>query len=243
MFRVLMKILAVDVSTSSGSVALLDEMELKAEWSLHSARTHNRRLLKTIDLLLHQVNWTVQDVDGFAVTLGPGSFTGIRIGISTVKTLAWVLQKPYVGIPTLDALAAPLGFAALPVCTLLDARKKELYVAFYQPDGNGTCRRSSPYLVKSPEHVLREIQETTLFCGDGWLLHRDWFLSNLGDQAVELPPPFHTIRASFVAGLARQRFLQGAGDDPMSSVPIYVRASEAELQQQNKSHECGIVVW
>ena len=145
-----MKILAVDVSTSSGSVALLDEMELKAEWSLQSARTHNRRLLKTIDLLLHQVDWTVQDLDGFAVTLGPGSFTGIRIGISTVKTLAWVLQKPYAGIPTLDALAAPLGFAALPVCTLLDARKKELYVAFYQPDGNGTCRRSSPYLVTSP---------------------------------------------------------------------------------------------
>jgi tRNA threonylcarbamoyladenosine biosynthesis protein TsaB len=230
-----MKILAVDVSTSSGSVALVDEMVLTAEWSLQSARTHNRRLLKTIDLLLQQVNWNVHDVDGFAVTIGPGSFTGTRIGIGTVKTLAWVLQKPYVGIPSLDALAAPLGFAALPVCTLLDARKKELYVAHYRPDGNGTCRRSSPYLVTSPEHVLQKIQETTLFCGDGWLLHRDWFLSRLGNRAVELPPPFHTIRAGSVAQLARQRFLQGALDDPISSVPIYVRPSEAELRQQNKS--------
>jgi tRNA threonylcarbamoyladenosine biosynthesis protein TsaB len=227
-----MKILAVDVSTSSGSVALLDEMELRAEWSLHSTRTHNRRLLKTIDLLLHQVDWTVRDVDGFAVTLGPGSFTGIRIGISTMKTLSWVLRKPYAGISTLDALAAPLGFAALPVCAVLDARRKELYVARYQPDGSGACRRISPYLVTSPEQVLREIRETTLFCGDGWLLHRDWFLSNLGDRAVELPPPFHTIRASSVAELARRKFLQGASDDPMSSVPLYVRPSEAELHQQ-----------
>jgi tRNA threonylcarbamoyladenosine biosynthesis protein TsaB len=224
-----MKILAVDSSTSSGSVALVDGLRVMAEWNLESVRTHNRRLLKTIDELLEALGWTLEDLDGLAVALGPGSFTGIRIGIGTIKTLAWALDKPYVGIPTLDALAAPLQFAPKPVCPVLDARRKEVYTAFYQPDGSGTCRRMSPYQVLPPDAVVRQVREPTLFCGDGWLLHREFFLRELGHLAVEVGAPYHLVRASFVAELARQRLAQGSGDDPLTSAPIYVRPSEAEL--------------
>lgn len=225
-----MKILAVDTSTSSGSVALVDGLKVMAEWNLESAHTHNRRLLKTVDELLQKLDWSLDDLDGLAVTLGPGSFTGIRIGISTIKTLAWALNKPYVGIPTLDALAAPLQFASLPVCAMLDARRKEIYLAFYQPDGLGVCRRISPYQVAPPQSVVKQVRERTLFCGDGWSLYRDYFLKELGDLAVEPGPPYHLLRAGFVADLARQRLEQGLADDPMTSAPLYVRPSEAELR-------------
>ncbi|HBZ55675.1 MAG TPA: tRNA (adenosine(37)-N6)-threonylcarbamoyltransferase complex dimerization subunit type 1 TsaB [Syntrophobacteraceae bacterium] len=224
-----MKILAVDTSTSAGSVAIVDGSRVLAECSLESARTHNRRLLKAVDDLLNHLGWSLDDLGGLAVTLGPGSFTGIRIGISTMKTLAWALDKPYVGIPTLDALAAPLHFASAPVCALLDARKKEVYAAFYQPDGRGACRRISPYQVLQPQRLLARIQNPTLFCGDGWLQYGSILRRELGDLVMELPGPYHLVRASFVAELARQRFTQGLGDDPMTSVPIYVRPSEAEI--------------
>jgi tRNA threonylcarbamoyladenosine biosynthesis protein TsaB len=224
-----MKILAVDTSTSAGSVAIVDGLRVLAECNLESARTHNRRLLKTVENLLNYLGWTLDDLDGLAVTLGPGSFTGIRIGISTMKTLAWALDKPYVGIPTLDALAAPLHFASFPVCPVLDARKKEVYAAFYHPDGQGLCRRVSPYQVLPPRNLLLQVQTPTLFCGDGWLQYRDTFRKELGDLAMELSGPHHLVRASFVAELARQRFAQGLSDDPVTSVPIYVRPSEAEI--------------
>jgi tRNA threonylcarbamoyladenosine biosynthesis protein TsaB len=224
-----MKILAVDTSTSSGSIALVDSLKIMAEWSLESAQTHNRRLLGTVDEMLGNLCWSLEDLDALAVTLGPGSFTGIRIGISTIKTLAWALNKPYVGVPTLDALAAPLQFASLPVCAMLDARRKEIYVAFYQPDGLGTCRKISPYQVVPPQSVVEQVRGRTLFCGDGWSLYRDYFLKELGDLAVEPGAPYHLVHAAFVADLARRRLEQGLADDPMTSAPLYVRPSEAEL--------------
>ena len=232
---VLMKILAVDTSTSAGSVAIVDGLRVLAECNLESAHTHNRRLLKTVDDLLNHLGCVLEDLDGLAVTLGPGSFTGIRIGISTMKTLAWALDKPYAGIPTLDALAAPLHFASFPVCPVLDARKKEVYTASYQPDGQGLCRRTSPYQVIEPLKLLARIKVPTLFCGDGWLQYRGTFRKELGDLAMELPGPYHLVRASFVAELAQQRFAQGPGDDPVTSVPIYVRPSEAELHSTKPS--------
>jgi tRNA threonylcarbamoyladenosine biosynthesis protein TsaB len=226
-----MKILAIDTSTASGSLALLDGERQVAEWTLSSALTHNRRLLICIDRLLGEAGWTVSELDGLASTLGPGSFTGIRIGLTTVKTLAWTLEKRFVGIPTLEALAAPLWLAALPVCALLDARKKELYCAFYRPRGHGRMELMGDFQVLSPQHVMRQVAQPTIFCGDGWLLYGKLFTESLGETvALGAPSPYHSIRAGFVAELARRRFEEGRDDDPMASLPLYVRPSEAELK-------------
>lgn len=223
-----MKILAVDTSTSSGSVALLDGTRLMAEWTLQAAITHNRRLLSTMDFLLREVGWTLDNVDGLAVTVGPGSFTGLRIGLTTMKSLAWAAQKLYVGIPSLDALAAPLSFASMPVCTLLDARKKEVYCTLYQPNGTGRLHREIPYQAISPDRVIEQIKVPTLFCGDGWLLYQDLLERQLGPLAIGAPAPYHIIRAGFVGELARTKFLAGEDEDPMTGIPLYVRPSEAE---------------
>lgn len=234
-----MRILAADTSTKSAGVALLENGQLTAEWIFHSPVTHNRRLLGTIDFILQETQWSINSVDGFAVTAGPGSFTGVRIGLSTVKTLAWALGKLYAGIPTLDALAAPLGFSSTPLCAVLDARKKEVYYAIYQPDGRGGMVRKSSYRVATPDDMIEQIKVPTCFCGDGWLLYRDLLLSRLGSLAFEAPCPFHTINAGFVAQMAHKRFLAGEADDPMTSAPIYVRPSEAELKNPQLSGNSG----
>jgi len=236
-----MKILAVDTSTVSGSVALLDGETLTAEWTLHSAQTHNRRLLKTVEFLLKEAGWNLDQVEGFAVTTGPGSFTGLRIGLTTVKTLAWTLKKPFVGISSLDALAAPFGFSSLPVCTLLDARRNELYCAFHLPAGKGGVRRVGACETISPERVPERILEPTVFCGDGWLLAGDFLREKLGDLAIGTPGIYHVIRASVVGEIARMRFLAGESDDPLTAVPLYVRASEAEVRNLRHALAAGTV--
>jgi tRNA threonylcarbamoyladenosine biosynthesis protein TsaB len=225
-----MKILAVDTSTASGSIALLDDTRLVAEWTLYSTQTHNRRLLKNIDLFLNELGWTLEHLDGFAVTIGPGSFTGLRIGVTTIKTLAWAARKPFAGIPSLDALAAPLGYAAHPICSLIDARKSEIYHAFYQPDGKGAVRLMAPFQVDSAERILEKVEGPTIFCGDGWPLCEELFGKKLGDWALAASAPYHVIRASHVGELARKRLQGQQGEDPMTCVPLYVRPSEAEIQ-------------
>lgn len=224
-----MKILAADTSTPSGSLALLQDDNVMVEWTLQSAQTHNRRLLKTVDQLIETLGWSLDDIDGFAVTTGPGSFTGLRIGLTTMKTLAWTLGKPFAGIPSLDALAAPLSFACRPVCAVLDARKKEVYCCVYQPDEQGKLTRKTPYLAMPPDRVVDHIEEPTIFCGDGWLFYRDLLRKTVGPKVIEAPAPFHIIKAGFVAELARRRFLAGEADDPVLSVPLYIRPSEAEI--------------
>jgi tRNA threonylcarbamoyladenosine biosynthesis protein TsaB len=226
----MLKILAADTSTMSGSVALLEGPEVVAEWTLRSSRTHNRRLLATIDRLLQEAGWDLEQLDAMAVTAGPGSFTGVRIGLSTVKSLAWSTGKRFLSIPTLDVLAAPLGIASHSVCALLDAKKHEVYCALYQPDGRGSCRLEGDYQVLSPERLADRIELPTLFCGDGWLLYRDRLRARLGELAIEAPDHFHVIRAGDLGILAFHRLVAGEAEDPMVAVPVYVRPSEAELK-------------
>ncbi|HOV87966.1 MAG TPA: tRNA (adenosine(37)-N6)-threonylcarbamoyltransferase complex dimerization subunit type 1 TsaB [Syntrophobacteraceae bacterium] len=225
-----MKILAADTSTPSGSVAVMEGDRLLAEWTFHSGHTHNRRLLKTLDSVLRELGWSLDGVEAFAVTAGPGSFTGLRIGLTTIKTLAWSTGKPYVGISSLDVLAAPLAYSSHPVCAVLDAKKQQVYAALYRGNQRGEPLRASPYQVMGPGELPGRLTEPTILVGDGWLLYRDLFRQAMGESALEPPPAFHTLRAGFLADLAQRRLLCGEAQDPVSSVPLYVRPSEAELR-------------
>jgi tRNA threonylcarbamoyladenosine biosynthesis protein TsaB len=224
-----MRILAVDTSTMSGSLALLDGENPVAEWSIRSAQTHNRRLLKAIDFLLREVAWDLDSIDGFAVATGPGSFTGLRIGMTTIKVLAWSKGKLYAGIPSLDALAFPFAFSNLPICPLIDARKKEVYCALYRPDSQGRLRLEMPYSAVAPSALADNIKEPVIFCGDGWVAYKNQLKKKLGSLAVEPPSSFHVLRAVSVGELARRRFAKGESENPRTSLPLYVRPSEAEI--------------
>ena len=225
-----MKILAADTSTSTGAVALLDGIRVKAEWSLDSRVTHNRRLLGIIDRILNESGWNIGDIEGMGVTAGPGSFTGLRIGLTTIKTLAWARSIPFVAIHTLDALAEPLSGSRNPVCALLDARKKEVFAALYDPTGkDGLVRRGEGWVIP-PGDLADLIREPTVFCGDGWFAYEKLFRQRLGEKAIEAPAPLHSIRAATVAAMARERILAGTQDDPRAARPFYLRPSDAELK-------------
>ncbi len=227
--QVSMKILAVDTSTMSGSLALLDDEHITAEWTLRSAQTHNRRLLKAVDFLLREAGTDLASIDAFAVASGPGSFTGLRIGMTTIKLLAWTSGKLYAAVPTLDALAFPFSFSAYPVCPLIDARKGEVYCGIYRPDGKGNLTLTGPYAALAPTDLAKIVTEPTILFGDGWLTYRNRLRKSLGSLALEAPASFNLIRAGVVGELARRRFLRGDSDSPEQSIPLYVRPSEAEI--------------
>ncbi len=230
-----MKILAADTSTSCGSIALVDfDKDIRrgvvlAECLITRTETHNRRLLPGIDRILKSVNLSLKDIDAFAVGTGPGSFTGLRIGVTTFKTLAWSLRKPLKGVPSLMALARQFAYFRGRICPMIDARKKEVYWAVFEGYGDGSIRLVHPYSVSSPDIVARNVSDVTVFCGDGWLLYRDFFRERLADKVFEPGPECHVIRASSLASIAAEGLSEGKGDNPVTMVPVYVRPSEAEI--------------
>src|SRR5512142_2379760 len=130
-----MYVLGIETSTKTGSVAVVSDKAVIAQYSLNIEITHSERLMSTVDRVLKDTGIALSQLDGFAVATGPGSFTGLRIGVSTVKGLAFATGKPVAAVPTLFALAWNVPHAAWPVCPLLDARKKEVYAAVYALDG------------------------------------------------------------------------------------------------------------
>src|SRR2546422_9660294 len=160
-----MRVLAVETSTLSGGAALLDGELVVGEYVLDVRLTHSERLMAAIDRLLTDAGWTVGELEGLAVAVGPGSFTGLRVGLSTVKGLALALSIPIAAVPTLDAMAAMLPFAALPICPVLDARKGEVYASLYRWDGVA-MRREWEYLALAPEALAARLEEPVIILGD-----------------------------------------------------------------------------
>src|SRR5262250_2332144 len=152
-----MKLLAVESATLSGGAALLDGDRLLGEITLNIAITHSERLLAAVDRLLGDCGMAPADLEGLAVSVGPGSFTGLRVGLATVKGLAMAPDLPVAPVPTLDALAARLPFADAPVCPILDARKGEVYLSLYRWDG-AAMSREWDYLALPPRAAAERLE-------------------------------------------------------------------------------------
>lgn len=229
-----MLVLGVDTSTPVGSIALVGPQGLSCEWTLSSTRTHSERLLKAIDWALREAQSGIEKVGGFAVAQGPGSFTGLRIGLTTVKTLAASLNKPVVGMPTLDIMAWNVQHTNYQVCPLLDARKGEIYTALYRFENQRLIKLSSN-LVLDPKKLKSLIKNPTLFLGEGLRLYQNLLAKELGGLAVFAPVLFWPPRASTVAYWGRERLLKGEADNIETLAPLYVRPSEAELKSLKAS--------
>jgi tRNA threonylcarbamoyladenosine biosynthesis protein TsaB len=219
-----MRVLAVETSTLSGGAALLDSERVVGEYTLDVRVTHSERLMAAIDQLLSDAGWTASDLDGLAVAVGPGSFTGLRVGLSTVKGLGLALSIPVAAVPTLDAMAAMLPFAALPVCPVLDARKRELYASLYRWDGLG-MRREWDYLAIAPDDLARRLNEPVIVIGDG----ADAISSPF---ARRVRPPRRGPAPAVVGSLGYSRLAIGDTVAVADLVPIYLRPSEAELKRR-----------
>lgn len=223
-------ILALETATTCGSLALVAEGRCLAEYSLNAASTHSRRLLSGIDWLLAQCELSWPQISAIAVSLGPGSFTGLRIALSTAKGLCMAADKPLIGVETLTGLAGQFPFSSLPICPVIDARKNEIYTALYRCNQRGVLEKTTEAMVIKPQRLQEFITTPTLLVGDGLPLYGPMLKELLGDLALLAPTETCFARAASIGAAAWDLFRQGAFLDPATAVPIYVRASDAELQ-------------
>jgi tRNA threonylcarbamoyladenosine biosynthesis protein TsaB len=222
-----MLFLGIDTSSTAGTVAVTSPDKVLAEWTLEVDRTHARRLLPHIQWMLRESGLCFGDIQGIAVTLGPGSFTGVRIGMTTAKTLALVSGKPLVGIPTLEVLAGNVSHAVGLLCPALDARRGEVYWALFRRGDSGETERLSDDRVCTPDTLLETVPGPALFLGSGASVYGDRFLSVAGHRVVAQPEQ-NQVRASVLCRLARESFKAHGGTSPSELEAIYVRPSDAE---------------
>jgi len=227
------KILAVDSSSLTGSVALCQGERLIAETLLNIQSTHSEKLLLQLDLLLANAGWRLADLELLVAVIGPGSFTGLRIGVATVKGLAQVLDRPVIGISSLRMLAMNLPLCSVPICVFQDARKKEVYTQLYRWSDAGPVPISAAQ-VMPPQTALQRLQDRVALVGDGVPLYRDMIGRILADRAWLPAMPAHQPRASQAAWLAWNDFQAGMRLSAAELLPLYVRPSEAELNLGKK---------
>ncbi|MEW5768370.1 MAG: tRNA (adenosine(37)-N6)-threonylcarbamoyltransferase complex dimerization subunit type 1 TsaB [bacterium] len=217
-----MIILAVETATLTGSVALLGSEDIVIEHTSGSPGTHSVWLMPAIERIFKQAGFSLSDLEAIAVSLGPGSFTGLRVGISTVRGLAQTLRLPVVGIPTLDGLASHSIDTSYRICPILDARKKQVYAAFYRSQ-KGEIVRISDYLAIEPSHLVDMIQEPVFFLGEGLEVYQAFLKENLGDLAHFAPPTHWRTRALSIASLGLKALERGEGRDFREITPLYIR--------------------
>lgn len=224
-------ILTLDTSTTARSVALCQGERLLAEILVDSSANHSDQLLQHVQQLLTEQQCELAEIDAFAVTDGPGSFTGLRVGVAAAKGLARACHRPLFGVSTLHALAASLLWVTLPVCALVDARKKEVYTATFTTSDGSLDLMDEPRVI-SPLQLLEQMVEPAIFVGSGAILYRELIIDRFGDLASFAPWPLHTLRASCAAPLALQQLRMGVPGDPQRLLPRYIRPSEAEIAQK-----------
>lgn len=228
-----MLVLGIETATKTGGVALLSERGVLAEHTSNIEITHSERLMATVDRVLQDAGVSIKDVEGFCVSAGPGSFTGLRIGIAAVKGLALVMHKPVAAVPTLMALAWNLPHAGYPVCPVLDARKNEVYAALFRFE-EGSVRTEMPETVITLERLRDMTTGTILFTGEGSVLFLEDIRSVMGGRAIFAPLSATVPSAASVAELGRSMLLAGAQVDPDGLAPIYVRRPEAEVAWEKR---------
>ena len=241
-----MKVLGIDTATATASVALVEEGKLIRE-EVRSASEQSGRLLSEgrgnhaeillplVDTVLRKAHLPLTEISAFAVSIGPGSFTGLRIGLSTVKGLAYGSETPVVGISTLLAMAARVaGWEGL-ICPLLDARKRETYAALFRKKAD-TLERLTPDMVSSPDEIIQKMKaldtlERCLFIGDGTKVYGNLITSALGARGCSTLGDSFPSTACAVARLGEERLRRQELDSLGDVVPLYLRASEAEVKR------------
>ncbi len=233
-----MNILAIDTSTSLASIALAVDGQIVAESLINTNRTLSARLMPEIKRLLNTAGITFASIDVFASSIGPGSFTGVRGGIATIQGLALAVGKPCAEFSSLAMLAMNFSLSPTLVCPMLDARKSEAYAALYD------CSSPIPSplvadCVLPPAILLNQISALTrqpvIFVGDGTVRYHDQITEQLGDQAVFAPFQLHIPHAANGILLAARAASHDELLEPSQLLPLYLRASDAELMKSKVS--------
>ena len=238
-----MIVLSMDSSSLVTTVALLKDEHLLGEFTLNFKREHSVILMEKIEMLLNDCNIDISEVDGFVVSKGPGSFTGLRIGMATVKGLSMGSNKPYLSISSLDALAYSLiNFDGI-ICPIMDALRDSVFTCMYK-SSNGELSKIIDYSALSLDELVEILQEkdkSVIFTGDGVYKHKEYLLEKL-PNAKFAPNHLSVVKASALGELGMELLRQGQCDD-INSSPLYLKKPQAEreLEQRMKMQNGHIV--
>lgn len=227
-----MNILAIDTSQKTVSVALLEDAAIRAESFINRGINHAEVLLPAIDQTCRTGGLRLGQIDLYALTLGPGSFTGLRVGASTVKGLALATGKPVVGVSTLDALAQNGASSDRLICPVLNAQKQQVYTAGYRAGAAGRLEKATDERVVNLEDLLGGLREDALFLGDGAVAYEEQIRAALREKAFFVAGHQHDVRAAAVGLLGYRKYLDGDVLDLCRFTPRYLRLSEAETRLQ-----------
>lgn len=228
-----MIVLSVDTSTQNACAAIMSHEGLIAEYTISNKKTHSQNIMPMIEDMMQKSGLTMDMIDAFAVTVGPGSFTGLRIGMATVKTFSQVMKKPIVGVSTLEALAESHIMTDNLICPIIDARRGDVYNALYK---EGKCVQSDRAI--NINTLLEEIKgQKVIFVGDGALSYKDIIEETMGDDAIFSPHSTNTTRGANVCQVAFKKLDMGLSDDPYTLNPVYLRVSQAEREYAEKNKQ------
>ena len=227
-----MVILGIETSTKTCSIALADGEKIRDEISLHLGLFHSERVIPLLDEILKSNGMAIKDIDGIAVSIGPGSFTGIRIGVSTARGLAQSLNIPLVGIPSLDGLAFGMETSGEVVCPMIDALRREIYTALYEGR-----KRLTPHQLIGIESWLEGLKdkgETILFLGEAVDIYEDLIKDSLKKKAKIVEKEKRYASADRVAQLGLEKLVSGEGKKYDEVFPLYIRKPEAEVKWEER---------
>jgi tRNA threonylcarbamoyladenosine biosynthesis protein TsaB len=221
-----MKILGIDTSSHFNTIGLISGKQILADFSWE-ARNSLQKIILNIDLVLRKGGLTLAEVDGLAVGIGPGSWTGVRVGVTVGKILSYALNKPVCGVSSLDALAYQAKDMPILLCPLIDAGKENVYAAFYRPQGE-TMAKEGDYYVGDIKGLLKMVKEPVLFLGKAAELYRQIIVEELGPLANYRGEVGDVQKGYVIALLALPRLERGESDDNLSLAPLYLKESLAQ---------------
>lgn len=232
-----MKVLAVDTSSIVASVALLDEDKLLGEYTINHKRTHSETILPMIKELLDSCEVSTKEVDVFAASIGPGSFTGLRIGVATIKALAHTVDKPVVGIKSIESMAYNLYGCNNLIVPMMDARRNRVYTGMYKwkDDKFEVIKDQDVIDVDELLEELHSKNESIMFSGDGCKVYKDKIIEKLGDKAILVPSYENMAKASSIAQMALEKAKNNEVESYFDLVPDYLRKSQAEREYEKKN--------
>ena len=228
-----MTLLAIETATRQLGVAVVDGETVLSSYELLADNPHAVELPAAVSRVLKAARTSLERLDGLVVDIGPGSFTGLRIGLAFVKALAFSTKKPVIGVPSLDVLAANVPFAPRPVCTVLDAKQKNVYAALFLT-GERQITKRTDYLLGPAEEILGRFTEPAVFLGDGCDRYRDLILKHC-PKAEFAAPELWLPRAATLGRLGAVRFAEGKRDDPAQLVPMYLYPMDCSVRGPDRS--------
>ncbi|NMA85979.1 MAG: tRNA (adenosine(37)-N6)-threonylcarbamoyltransferase complex dimerization subunit type 1 TsaB [Tissierellia bacterium] len=229
-----MKTLAIDTSTMMATCAVLDEDYLLGEFSLNQDMSHSENLIPMIKEVLDNLKLKPEDIDLYGVAIGPGSFTGLRIGVATVKSFAHIFNKPIIGVSTLEALAYNLPYNGT-IVPMIDARRNRVYTGIYKWEGEKLINTMEPTAMEI-DHLLEMLREyeNIIVNGNGTHLYRDKIVNTLGVKLRLSPIGLNECKASSIGELAIIKYNEGIGDDYYTLAPEYLNESQAQRELRKK---------